>query len=457
VPRPRVERLMNGRSPIGWVSGACRLVLLAAALPALALATSPQVTWSEPVEIASGDAFQGAWRMNESDFRYVDDPTVALTRDGALGVAWVDQAQKDVLFQSYGPDGQPRLARPVNVSRSPRIFSWLPRMVISPRNANHVFVLWQEIVFSGGSHGGEIYFARSTDGGATFTDPVNLSNTPAGAGKGRLTRHLWHNGSLDLALTPEGHLYAAWTEYEGALRVSRSTDGGGRFSRPVLVAGNDPTPARGPSLAVDATGTVHLAWTIGEDRAADIHYTRSTDRGRTFEEPRRILRSGGHADAPKLAADSRGVVHLVYAESPAGPFQRYHIRHSRSRDSGRTFDTPQEISGGRLERFESAHFPALSIDGADNLVVLWELFPRREHRPQGLGFAASGDGGKTFAPPGVVPGTAGRALGFNGSRQGLLMRKLAVNDAGALATVNSTFRPGASSHVWLIRGRVAER
>lgn len=52
-----------------------------------------------------------------------------------------------------------------------------------------------------------------------------------------------------------------------------------------------------------------------------------------------------------------------------------------------------------------------------------------------------------------MPGTADGALGVNGSLQGLLMRKLAVADDGAIAVVNSSFRDGEVSLVRLIRGR----
>ena len=55
--------------------------------------------------MATGNAFRGPWRMNESTFDFVDDPTVALMADGDAAVAWVDQARKDVLFQRYGPEG----------------------------------------------------------------------------------------------------------------------------------------------------------------------------------------------------------------------------------------------------------------------------------------------------------------------------------------------------------------
>ena len=153
-------------------------------------ATLP-VHWEEPLVIDSGEAYRGPWRMNESEFLFVDDPTVFVNDDNVIAVAWGDLARKDILLQIYENDGTPRFGEPVNVSRSPDIFSWLSKMVITPGDADQVFVLWQEIVFSGGHHGGEIFFARSGDGGRTFTAPVNLSNTRAGAGKGRLTARRW--------------------------------------------------------------------------------------------------------------------------------------------------------------------------------------------------------------------------------------------------------------------------
>jgi hypothetical protein len=170
-------------------------------------------------------------------------------------------------------------------------------------------------------------------------------------------------------------------------------------------------------------------------------------------EPRVVFETDGHADAPSIAADGKGTLHLVYAESPAGPFERYHIRYSRSINGGATFEGPREISSPQAEPFESTSFPALGMTGEGNLYVVWELFPSREHRPLGLGFARSSDGGRTFAPPSIIPGTVDPDLGFNGSRQGLLMSKLAVDEAGLIAVVNSTFKRNETSHVWLFRGQ----
>jgi hypothetical protein len=413
----------------------------------------PEIAWEPPIEVASGDARRGPWRMNESQFLYVDDPSVAIDDAGGVAIVWVDQARQDIFLQRYGADGQPRTAAPVNVSGSRGIFSWLPRLVVAGGEGERIYVLWQEIVFSGGSHGGEIYFAHSADGGETFSEPLNLSRTTAGAGKGRLSARYWHNGSLDLAAGPEGELYAAWTEYEGPLRFARSTDGGNSFSAPLLVAGAEgQLPTRGPSLASSQDGLLCIAWTVGEDPAADIHLACSEDQGASFSAPRALAAGPGHADAPKIVAGG-AYLHLVYAESPDGPLQTYEIRYTRAPLPARspTFDPPRTIASGKGQA--GAGFPSLALDGDDRLYLLWERFPERQGRPHGLGYAISGDGGDSFSPPALVPGSADPAHGANGGLQGLLMRKLAVGPAGRIAVVKSTYASGDASRIWLYRGR----
>lgn len=415
----------------------------------------PELSWSEPIPVASGEAYQGPWRMNESDFRYVDAPTAYLIDERAVGVVWVDQASKDLRFQAFDLDGEPILDAPTNVSRSPDTFSWLPRVVITDHQPMHVHVLWQEIVFSGGSHGGEIYFARSVDGGRTFSPPTNLSRTPAGAGKGRLTAERWDNGSLELAMGPDGRLHAVWTEYEGALRAARSDDGGESFSDPVtVVEPGGPHPARGPAVGVDRDGRIHLVWAVGEDTGADLRWSRSDDGGRSFLQPRPLTDGPGHADAPTLAVDGRGTVHLAFGVAEDGPVGSYRIRYGRwGADEDPEEVEWREISGRHGDDFESVAHPTLVADGRDHLYLVWELFPSRRHRPQGLGFTWSEDGGATFRPPSVVPGTLEPGLGFNGSLQGLLGRKLAAGGGGTVAVVNSTFNPSERSLVRLVLGR----
>jgi hypothetical protein len=388
--------------------------------------------------------------MNQSEFFYVDDPTVAMLKDGTSGVAWVDNRRRDVLFRAFDADaGRPRSA-PVNVSRSPNVFSWLPRVAMTAND--RVYALWQEIVFSGGSHGGEAFFARSLDGGAHFEEPLNLSQSQAGVGKGRLTADRWDNGSLALAVDGRGTILTAFTEYEGALRFTRSTDGGASFAPPRQIAGSHYGPARGPSLAAGAGEAIYLAWAVGDLPDANIHLAVSDDGGGSFGEPRVVHQTSGHSDAPSLVADNRGRVHLVYGESPSGPQGRREVVYTWAEAEGLTF-TPGRIVSGELGTNEGAGFPSITVDEHDRLFILWEHYPDYDERPRGLGFILSTDGGDTFSAPVIVPGTTGPSRGFNGGLQGLLTHKLAAT-GGAVSIVGGWFQPNEQSLVRLVRGHV---
>lgn len=343
------------RSEILWVwiplSGAVLTVrgmrwILAAGLSQAVFAATPSgaVSFDGSIEIARGRGERGPWQQNESRYDYVDDPAVAIDDAGRISVAWVDQRRKDILFRRFSGTAPIGHGETINISRTPETFSWLPRIVLSPEKPDRIFILWQEIIFSGGSHGGEILFSRSEDGGKTFSAPLNLSNSIGGDGKGRIKREIWDNGSLDLAVDAEGGIFAAWTEYAGTLWLSRSTDSGQTFSTPLRVAGSDGAPARGPSLGIGQDGSVHLAWTVGDVSSADISIASSTDRGRSFGTHRIVARTPGYSDAPKLAADGKGVLHLVYAESDSGPFGRYQVYYTSSTDGGRSFAEPRKIS-----------------------------------------------------------------------------------------------------------------
>jgi hypothetical protein len=409
------------------------------------------VRWNEPIEIATGRGEKGPWRQNDSRYDYVDDATVAFTGDGGIALAWVDQKQKDVMFQLLRPNGQ-RAGAVVNVSRSARTFSWLPRIVVAPDNPRKLYLLWQEIIFSGGSHGGDILFARSEDGGLSFAPPLNLSRSRGGDGKGRIDRDTWSNGSLDLVITSDGTVLAAWTEYDGALWLARSRDKGASFGPPRRLAGDAVRPARAPALATGPGGAVYLAWTVGEDVAADIRVVQSGDGGATFGEPQLAGAGRGHADAPRLTVDPRGTLHLVYAESEGGPAGRYQIRYVRSTSGAAGFGQARTLSAPGPT---GAAYPALALDARGALYVSWEVFPAPGERPRGLAFTWSRDGGEHFATPALVPGSRDPGDGYNGSNQGLLGKKIAASGDGSIAVVNSSLEPGERSRVWLIRGQVA--
>lgn len=428
-------------------------------LLALAVTTAGAVpAWQDTVLIASGPGEKGPWRQNASRYDYVDDATVAFApgrghgggQSGVQYVAWVDQKSRDVWFRRLANNG--RLGAPLNVARSPATFSWAPRLAVDPRRPRQVYLLWQEIIFSGGSHGGDILFARSSDCGASFSAPLNLSRSIGGDGKGRLDRTTWSNGSLDLAVSADGIVLAAWTEYGGALWTARSTNGGITFAQARRIGGDERRPARAPSLAAGPGRTVYLAWTVGEDPAAAIRVARSVDGGASFDAPHLVAGGQGASDAPRLAVDGAGNLHLAWAQR-AGPGAASTIRYAVAAPGGglgaaRTLSAPFTDGG--------AAYPALAGDGGAVVCVVWENLGA-DGRAASLGMTVSRDRGRSFDAARVVPGSAAPPGGSNGSQQGLLGKKLAVGRDGQVAVVNSSLVPGEGSRVWLIRGEIARR
>src|SRR4029453_832764 len=108
------------------------LTIVVLLLPAALGALAPALVWQAATEIARGRGERGPWQQNDSRYDFVDDPSVAIDDPGNVAVVWVDQAAKAVLFQRFGADGRKQLDRPVNVSRDPETFSWLPRIAIAP-------------------------------------------------------------------------------------------------------------------------------------------------------------------------------------------------------------------------------------------------------------------------------------------------------------------------------------
>ncbi|WP_152594699.1 sialidase family protein [Massilia sp. BSC265] len=411
------------------------IVVLLACMPVLSAPGNNPVSWLPVVEIASGGGTKGPWRQNDSRYDYVDDGTVAFMPGGRLATAWVDQRRKEVLLQAFEPDGRAG-GPPVDVSRSPATFSWMPRIAAGGSDTLHV--LWQEIIFSGGSHGGDILYARSLDGGRSFSPPANLSRSLGGDGKGRLDRDTWSNGSLDLAVGPDGKVYVAWTEYDGALWLARSRDGGRSFTPPQRIAGDDARPARGPSLALGNGTTVYLAWTVGEDPDADIRVSRSPDGGASFAPPVLVGARAARADAPRLALDRHQRLHLVYMEQ-AGKLPAA-IRHARSEGLELAFGSPRTVSAGD----EAAKAPHLAADAQGRVHIAWESAQGLRH---------TWDAGAGFVAPVTVPHSGPDAGSRMGSQQGLLGKKLAAGD-GMVALTNSSLAPGRGSRAWLMRGRL---
>jgi len=123
-----------------------------------------------------------------------------------------------------------------------------------------------------------------------------------------------------------------------------------------------------PTLAVDASGTLHMT-----NRELDVLYSHVPAANAsevTAWSHTKVLSENSVNYFSRVAIDSQGVVHVVYSDRVQGQSCEtcLHLFHRRSEDGGNTWSVAVEVSG--LD--SGAAKPQLAIDKSDNLHVIWE-------------------------------------------------------------------------------------
>jgi hypothetical protein len=174
--------------------------------------------------------------------------------------------------------------------------------------------------FHGVGGSSPIKFSRSTDGGATFSQPKTIS-TGGSSGTPR-------NQGVDIAVAPNGAIYLAYTAAQGGgnafngIALVKSTDCGKKWSQPVFVGSVSDPQAPGVAfrtptfafVAVDDTNpnTVYVAYqSLNGDY--DIYVQRSTDGGATWGAPVQVNADPGakHQIFPTIDV-SNGALHVAW-------------------------------------------------------------------------------------------------------------------------------------------------
>ena len=278
----------------------------------------------------------------------------------------------------------------VNVSRT----QWMSQGASPSLEAGGAIdVAWED-------HGSNLMFARSTDGGATFSTPAYVIDPdgPWGAADD------FSSGQARV-VAAGGTIHIAWTLFDtyfgGAEIVHvRSTDGGATFSGPVVVSTVDSLNSYGSAMAADGDGTVFVIWAdanLAGTGGSGIRYARSADDGAAFAGPATLVLSG-EAVCPDVVGSS-SAIGVAWTQ---GPFGTEQILFARSADGAQTFGTPLAVDGVA----EKSWCPHLARDPAGAIVAAWEEGAVLSRR---VLFAASTDGGASFGAPATlaVPGLEG--------------------------------------------------
>jgi len=252
-------------------------------------------------------------------------PVVDVDSTGTIFVAWASSASfaRQVVFLRSTDLGI-TFTDPINISNSAGE-AFAPVIAISDNDA--VNLAWQDTR----SGHGEIFYSRSTDGGATFSSPRRVSAGPGAA------------SSPEIVVDRLGGLSIAWIEPQetggSRIMISRTVDGGRTFSAPSVVTSG--RFADYSELAIwGARGTTYIAFT--DDNAEQVFLTQAASNLLSFSAPVQLSHSDtgkGRAHSPSIAVDGNGRIHAVWIDSSVLGNDEGLLVY-RSSPDGQTFTAP---------------------------------------------------------------------------------------------------------------------
>ncbi len=158
---------------------------------------------------------------------------------------------------------------PKNVSNN-LDFSFTPQIAVDL--SGNIYVVWEDDTANGPS----IFFKRSIDGGANFSDPTNLSPGLGSSFNPRIAVDAT-GSNINVNVVWEDN-----TPGNGRIFFNRSTDGGATFLPTPVKLSDDLADSSSPQIAVDTKGNINVVW---ENDALDnlgVFFTRSADGFATY-------------------------------------------------------------------------------------------------------------------------------------------------------------------------------
>ena len=256
----------------------------------------------------------GLTACTQGPFSLVSDPTAGIGADGTAYIA--------ALFVRPGAGGPGGFAVSVSHGFEPSV------AVASDGTAYAAWVQYRLDRPDAPPRRNTFYFARTTDGGATWSNPLAVYGADS------------ENQFHQLLVLPDGALLDVFVEgfelpgdraaaapnVTVRLRSVRSVDQGATWSAPIEAASFAFTAAAlpGDGHPVRATGA-HITAAVSSDGAAyaifqehypksssSLNLVRSRDGGRSWETPERVVSVEGDLMLPQLAAGGRGQIGLLW-------------------------------------------------------------------------------------------------------------------------------------------------
>ncbi|MBS4096946.1 MAG: exo-alpha-sialidase [Sulfuricella sp.] len=249
--------------------------------------------------------------------------------------------------------------------------------------------------------GKALSISRSDDGGKTFGTPVRVNpeaENIAADGENRPKLAFGKQGEIYVSYTQ-----SLDKPFSGNIRFARSSDGGKSFSVPLTVNDNrEVISHRFDALKVDPRGRIVIAWLDKRDASAAaaqggkytgaaLYYAVSEDGGASFAANRQAAAHSCECCRVALALDKDGTPVALWRHV----YGKNVRDHALLRLDGKSEAQRASSDGWEIDACPH-HGPALSISSDGVYHLTWFSNAAQHH---GVFYARSTDGGKSFSAP----------------------------------------------------------
>ena len=227
-----------------------------------------------------------------------DQPQISATEDGHVYVTWRDSisGSKEILFRASNDNGNTfgeikNISNNAGSSSNPEISA----------SDDAVYITWTDNTIGNV----EVFFAASTNGGGSFSSPINLSDT-AGT-------------SYRVQIAAVGDkVYVAWRDTPREVYIRISENAGDIFADSVNLS-NDEADSGWPEISAIGD-SVYIVWRAGpvEGFSKEVYAQASEDGGNSFDGVVNLSDNPGNSGPPQVAAGSGGNIFVVWSDTSTG-------------------------------------------------------------------------------------------------------------------------------------------
>jgi hypothetical protein len=344
------KHLLAGYQEDRFEDGGCRVLTAAVSF-------NGGSTWRETI-------IPNVTTVSGGPYQRTSDPWVAFGPGGRAyfaSLGFDETTSRNGVYISTSEDGGLTWGDPVAVHSGTQNFDDKEAILVDNRNDSpykgRLYVGWDSI---SPAQQQPVLLTYSDDGGHSFADGAILDIQGSSI------------GILPL-VGPGGVVHAVWLNYgsQATLRAARSTDGGRTWSAPVQIAAIQAVGVAGsrtgggiPEAAIDSrTGALYVVWQDNRftPGTSQIVLSRSTDGGETWSAPQRVSDGPGDAASftPAVAVSPEGWVGVSYYSLRNNPSRILVDEYlSVSKNGGQQFAKSQRLTASSWDlRF------AASADG----------------------------------------------------------------------------------------------